>query len=188
MWLFLYSEIMLFGALFILYAAYFLKYQSGFAAGGSELDLTLGTANTLILLTSSFAVASSLAAVQKGSMKLSGAFLLSAIVLGMVFLGIKYFEWSHKISAGIYPGSAAFKAADPAGHGRIIFYNLYFTMTGIHAVHVTIGLIVLMITFAFTASGRISRDNHALLENAGLYWHLVDILWIFIFPMLYLIA
>ena len=105
--------------------------------------------------------------------------------MGIIFLGIKYLEWSHKIAGGIYPGSPVFKSAD---EGRTIFYSLYYTMTGLHALHVFIGIMVLTVSLVMTMKGRITAERFSVLENAGLYWHLVDILWIFIFPLLYLIV
>lgn len=184
MWLFLYTEIVLFGSLFVLYAIYFSIYATDFMAGGKELNRLFGTANTVILLVSSLAVAASITAVQRAQRRVGVFLLTAAIFCGALFLVNKYFEWSHKIHEGIYPGSDALVYGEP---GRNIFFGLYYIITGLHGIHIVIGMIFLGVALLFTAQGRITAENHVLLENAGLYWHLVDLFWIFIFPLFYLV-
>ncbi len=184
MWLFLYSEIMLFGGLFVIYAAYYRLHSVDFIASGKELDLIMGTINTVILLISSFCVAASITAVRQENKKLACTFLSVALMLGVVFLINKYFEWGHKIDLGIFPDSPAM---EDSPHGRILFFSLYYTITGLHGVHIVIGMILLSVTMIFIIMDKIRADHFVFLENAGLYWHLVDLIWIFIFPLFYLI-
>lgn len=184
MWLFLYTEFMLFGALFLLYGAYYYRYTSDFIAGGKELDLFFGTMNTVILLVSSFTAACSIESMKRDMKRATLLLLGVTIFLGAVFLLNKYIEWSHKFELEIYPGSE-FLQNGPAG--STIFYGLYFTLTGLHALHIIIGLIVFSICIYLTATDKIRRERINFLENSGLYWHLVDIVWIFLFPLFYLI-
>jgi cytochrome c oxidase subunit 3 len=184
MWLFLYTEIMLFSGLFILYAAYYNRYLEDFIQGGRALDLFMGVFNTIILLISSFTVAASITAIRKHQAKLSAALVGVTMLLGLVFLVNKYFEWGHKIHEGIYPGSATL-VDGPTGQN--IFFGLYYVITGLHGLHIVAGLTVLGWSLIYLKRGRIRPDRFALLDNAGLYWHLVDLIWIFIFPLFYLI-
>lgn len=184
MWLFLYTEIMLFGGLFVLYAAYLSKYAQDFIDGGKELSLPFGLVNTLILLTSSFLVAAALTSVQRKTTRTTSLFLLGAISLGIVFLINKYFEWGHKFEIGIYPNAPDLANGPP---GRNIFFSLYYVITGLHGLHIIIGLVLLSVSLVYTVRGKITDEDYGLLENAGLYWHLVDLIWIFVFPLFYLI-
>lgn len=184
MWLFLYTEIMLFGALFILYAVYYHQYAKDFAAGGKELELFMGALNTGLLLTSSFTVAAAIESLRKGLQRTALVFLGSTVFLGLLFLFNKYLEWAHKFAHGIYPGSELLLKGPK---GEIIFFGLYFTLTGLHALHVVIGCGLLSACWALVYKGRVDAGRMNLLENSGLYWHLVDIVWIFLFPLFYLI-
>jgi cytochrome c oxidase subunit 3 len=184
MWLFLYTEIMLFGGLFVLYAAYYTRYTVDFIQGGKSLDLFMGAFNTIILLTSSFTVAASITAVRRQKKKIALGMVFTSIIFGLLFLVNKYFEWGHKFEMGIYPGSPALEQAGP---GENIFYGLYYVITGLHGLHIVIGMTLLVVSFYFIASNRIHAERYAVLENSGLYWHLVDLIWIFIFPLFYLI-
>lgn len=184
MWLFLYSEIMLFTGLFILYAAYFREHRLDFVHAGKELSLAFGIANTVILLVSSFFVAASITAIRQARKTLALAFLAGAMALGLLFLANKYVEWGHKIHLGIYPNSPHLLAGPP---GETMFYSLYYVITGLHGIHIIIGLTLLATSAVLVTRGRIAAGNDAVLENCGLYWHLVDLIWIFIFPLFYLI-
>ncbi|MCP4673582.1 MAG: cytochrome c oxidase subunit 3 family protein [Desulfobacula sp.] len=184
MWLFLYTEMILFGGLFILYAVYFNKYTADFVEGGRQLSKIFGIINTIILLVSSFAVAASVTAVQKKEKQKAVLALCFTLVCGLVFLVNKYFEWSHKINHGIYPNSE--KLLDlPAGQN--IFFGLYYVITGLHAIHIFIGLTLLSVSLFFVKKKKINSLKFAMLENSGLYWHLVDLIWIFVFPLFYLV-
>ncbi len=184
MWLFLYSEMMLFAGLFVLYAAYFNKYQVDFFHAGKELNLLFGSANTLILLTSSFTVAASITAIRKGLFKQTRAFLVISILLGGLFLVNKYFEWGHKFDHGIYPNSQKLVNGPP---GENIFFGLYYVITGLHGLHIVVGLSLLAVSVLLLNHGKIHMDDYVFMENSGLYWHLVDLIWIFIFPLFYLV-
>jgi cytochrome c oxidase subunit 3 len=184
MWLFLYTEIMLFGGLFVVYANYYHRYTVEFVHGGQSLSTITGTVNTALLLISSFAVASSITGLRRGRKKAALAFLGAAILLGLSFLGNKYFEWGDKFAHGIYPSSPTLTDGP---QGLTVFYGLYYTITGLHALHVLIGLVLLIVSSALVWADRLDQANYLVLENSGLYWHLVDLIWIFIFPLFYLI-
>lgn len=184
MWLFLFTELLLFGGLFILYAVYFTRYPQGFTAGARQLSLFFGTVNTIILLTSSMLAAMAVTAVQRDQRRLAQLLLTGTIACAVIFMADKYLEWSAKIGHGIYPGSP--KLAN-ATAGESVFFSLYYLTTGLHGLHVTIGGLLLgWITFKLR-QGAIGTTNYVWLENGALYWHLVDLVWIFIFPLYYLI-
>ena len=184
MWLFLFTEVLLFGGLFILYSVYLARYPREFVAAGSLLNVWFGAGNTLVLLTSSLFVAVSITALRRGATTLCLGLLGGTVASAALFLVNKFFEWSAKIAHGIYPGSAHLKELQP---GEMIFFNIYYLTTGLHGIHVVIGAIVLTWTMVFIRSGRVHAGDWVILENAGLYWHLVDLVWIFIFPLYYLI-
>jgi len=185
MWLFLLSEILLFGGLFILYSTYRYKNPIAFHLAAWELNRVLGTLNTLILLTSSLTMALSIYFIQKGNRKGSASFLMATIFLGFLFLIIKYAEWATKIGHGIYPNSPRLLGRSK---GEILFYGLYYSMTGLHGLHVLVGILVLSVMLFLMMKGKINENRSIPLENSGLYWHLVDIIWIFLFPLFYLIT
>ena len=184
MWLFLYSEIILFGGLFVLYAAYLHRYPDFFAEGGRELNRIIGTINTVVLLISSFTVAASITAIQRKSQKQTVALLVFSIFCGFVFLVNKYFEWGAKIHHDIYPNSETLVSGEP---GLNIFFGLYYVITGLHGLHVIIGMILLTISLVFVLQGKVNAERFSMLDNSGLYWHLVDLIWIFVFPLFYLV-
>lgn len=184
MWLFLFTEVLLFGGLFVLYAGYRFAYPDGFVAAASEMNTFIGAINTIVLLTSSLTVALSIAALQKNHKRLAMNLLWFTLFCGLVFLTNKYFEWSHEIHNGIYPKGPAL---DNMSSGEIIYFGLYFTMTGLHGLHVIVGMIFIGFAMNFISRDIITSTNYQKLENAGLYWHLVDLIWIFLFPLFYLI-
>ena len=232
MWLFLFTELLLFGGMFLLYAVYRAKFPEDFHFAASGLDTMLGLANTIVLLTSSLTMALSVGALERGKRRLSSTLLTVTILLGVVFLIDKYVEWSSKIAHGLYPNSAELLRRTP---GENIFYSLYYAMTGLHGVHVLAGIIILSfmlyfitrrprrkvrldgvrpsrvallkedggtlqafdidddlegldMTFIYGKHDELAARQPARLENCGLYWHLVDIIWIFLFPLFYLIS
>lgn len=185
MWLFLFTELILFGGMFILYSVYRYNYPDAFHLAAKELNTIVGTFNTAILLTSSLTMALSITAIQRKQKTLSVFFQFLTIVLALGFMVNKYFEWSAKFHHGIYPGSETL-LSKPAG--EIIFFGLYYVMTGLHGLHVIIGVVLIAVMMRFTSNGVITSDNYVKLESAGLYWHLVDIIWIFLFPLFYLIT
>ncbi len=185
MWLFLFTEILLFGGLFLLYSAYRAKYPLDFHNGGQHLNTLIGVANTVILLTSSLTVAVAISAIQKGNKRLTMMCLGATIALALMFLVNKYIEWTGEIGHGIYPnGPELLKLPD----GEKIFYGLYYSMTGLHGLHVLAGAIALAIALNFVRREKITATDFNKLENVGLYWHLVDVIWIFLLPLLYLAA
>jgi cytochrome c oxidase subunit 3 len=231
MWLFLFTELLLFGGLFLAYAVFRTYYPNDFHFATTTLDVSVGAINTVILLTSSLTMVLSVAAMERLNRRLSAILLGATAVLGVVFLINKYFEWSAKFHHGLYPGSQ-----DLALHpdGEKVFYGLYFTMTGLHGVHVLVGVAVLAVilvmiarrprrtvsvsiaaptalalqgdggplwtqpadtqldavdvTLVYRESEEIAHRQLIKVENAGLYWHLVDVIWIFLFPLFYLIS
>ena len=185
MWIFLFTELFLFGGLFLTYAVQRHQFAADFHLAAVELNTFIGTLNTVVLLISSMTVAMSITAVQKGENKKASIFLVITIIMALVFMVNKYFEWSHKFHIHLWPGSEVMKNLP---HGEIQFFGLYYMMTGLHALHVIIGLILLTITLFKVRKGTINSGSYLLLENSGLYWHLVDLIWIFLFPLLYLIT
>ena len=185
MWLFLFTEILLFGGMFLLYSVYRSKNPLDFHQAAFELSTVAGTINTLILITSSLTMALSISAIQKGDKKLSKAFLIMTIIFGLLFLVIKYFEWGAKFQHGIYPNSPELLDRE---QGEILFFSLYFIMTGLHGLHVLIGIFLLSFMLFFMVRETIGQNDFIKLENSGLYWHLVDIVWIFLFPLFYLVT
>ena len=185
MWLFLFTEILLFSGLFLVYSVYRSMYSREFHAAAAGLSTALGTINTVVLLTSSLTMALAITAIQRGKKRASLLFQSGTIVLGLLFLVNKYFEWSGHIREGIYPNSPLLLSQD---HGHILFFGLYYVMTGLHGLHVLAGLIVLSIMLSLTAGDRIGDAAFGRLENSGLYWHLVDLIWIYLFPLFYLIT
>ncbi len=185
MWLFLVTEMVLFGGLFIAYSYMRSQYPAEFHHAGAELNATLGVTNTLVLLTSSLTVVLAIVAIQRGDKAKTMAFLGTTLGLGLTFLVIKSFEWAAKFHHGLYPGSAHLATLS---HGEQVFFGLYFTMTGLHGLHVIAGLSVLGYMLRMVAKDEIRQDRFVHLENGGLYWHLVDVIWIFLLPLFYLAA
>jgi cytochrome c oxidase subunit 3 len=185
MWLFLFTEMLLFGGLFVVYSVYRFRNPTAFHLAAHELNVVIGTINTIILLVSSTTIAMSITAIQKKNKKLALILLFTTLILGLVFLINKYFEWGHHIEEHIYPGSSVLALR---GQGDVLFYGLYFFMTGLHALHIIIGMIFIGVIARMIIRDKIDSGNFVLLENSGLYWHLVDLIWIFLFPLFYLIT
>jgi cytochrome c oxidase subunit 3 len=184
MWLFLFTELLLFGGLFIVYMVYRSLNPDSFLLASFELDVALGTFNTVVLLVSSMTIAMSITAIQLGDAKKSILLLYTTLLLALVFLVVKYFEWSAKIHHGLFPGLDVYENLPP---GESLFFFLYFFMTGLHALHIIIGGIIIAVVIYRTKKGLVDKDKYTLTENAGLYWHLVDLIWIYLFPLFYLI-
>jgi cytochrome c oxidase subunit III len=185
MWLFLFTEMLLFGGLFIVYSVYRYRNPNAFHQAASELSVVIGTINTIILLISSTTIAMSITAIQKKNKSFALFLLGITIILGLAFLVNKYFEWGEHFREHIYPGSSVLALR---GHGDVLFYGLYFFMTGLHALHIIVGLVFISVIAISIFKDRINAENYVLLENSGLYWHLVDLIWIFLFPLFYLIT
>lgn len=184
MWLFLFTELLLFGGMFLLYGAYRFQYSEGFKVAAADMNTFIGAVNTVILLTSSLSVAISIAAIQQNKKRLCMGMLWFTLLCGFAFLVNKYFEWSHEIGNGIYPRGPAL---ENMSNGEILYFGLYYVMTGLHGLHVIIGMAFIGFVMVFIARDKITSTNFQKLENAGLYWHLVDVIWIFLFPLFYLL-
>lgn len=232
MWLFLFTEVLLFGGLFLLYAVYRSQYPADFHYGVSTLDVTLGTVNTLVLLTSSLTMVLAVHYLNHNRRERARPFLVATILLGVLFLVNKYVEWTEKIDHSLYPNSPELLQHPP---GENIFYSLYYAMTGLHGLHVVIGIIILglmlrritrpphithhipardvaiiqakndrgdisweqrpadnldevQVTLLYAGNEELSKGEAIKLENSGLYWHMVNVVWLFLFPLFYLIT
>ena len=209
MWVFLVTEIMFFGGLFLAYTIYRYKYPGAFAAASNHLDIRLGAVNTVVLIFSSFTMAMAVYSTQVGKRRNSIICLLLTIVLGMAFLGIKAVEYQEKYRDHLIPGKlipgnpfnpAVAGPGEEADEHKLhlapgvsvahvqMFYWIYFAMTGMHALHMIIGVGLLAVLTIMAWRGRFSPEYHAPVEIVGLYWHFVDIVWIFLFPLLYLLG
>lgn len=186
MWVFLATEVMFFGGLFTGYMVLRLLYADTFAEASQHLDFIAGTVNTFILLTSSFSMALSVRAAKLGKNFAIFFFLLITIMLGTAFLGIKFYEYYLKFQEGLIPTASFVYEGENPGQARL-FFSLYFIMTGLHAIHMIIGIFILSIAALMAFFKRFSETRYAPIETIGLYWHFVDLVWIFLFPILYLI-
>ncbi len=215
MWLFLVTEILLFGGMFVAYGIYRSMYPELFTEASTQLDTVMGAINTIVLLASSLTVAWSIRAIQMGNRRLCFWLLTATVLLAGMFMVIKYFEYTHKFHLGIFPGAhytffaegtpftlPGVESAMSHGGGEHhlpegevplsnqragLFFSIYYVMTGIHGIHVLIGMIAITILAVKTRRGRYSDAWYTPIENVGLYWHVVDVIWIFLFPLMYLI-
>jgi cytochrome c oxidase subunit III len=232
MWLFLFTEVLLFGGLNLLYAVYRAKFPADFHYGAGTLDTLMGGVNTMVLLTSSLTMVLAVLFLEKRNRKYSAIFVGATIALAFVFLINRYVEWSAKFHHGLYPNSEVLQTHTP---GENVFYSLYYLMTGLHAVHIIIGIVILafimvkvarrpmrqislpavgsaditvqggdgkilwkhengepveeiQVGLVYKSHQDVSDHQMILLENSGLYWHLVAVVWIFLFPLFYLIS
>ena len=198
MWLFLVTEIMFFGGMFCAYLVYRLAHFNDFAAASSSLNIWLGAGNTVVLLLSSLTVVLAVNSAQRGKRKLLVFYLVATIVLGVTFLGVKAKEYHDKYVEHHIPGADFnFKEEHTAGHDQLppvnqqhaqMFFSLYFVMTGMHAIHMIIGVGLFAGLAVMAWKGRYDENYNTPVENAGLYWHFVDVVWIYLFPLLYLIS
>jgi cytochrome c oxidase subunit 3 len=188
MWLFLATEILLFGGLFVAYSIYHFMHPDLFREAHKFLDVKLGAINTIVLLFSSLTVVLAIHAAQKNKRHFVILNLSITILCAVAFLVVKYFEYSHKIHAGLLPGTF-FSNGSLSNPDQIhIFFGIYFLMTGLHGIHVLIGILLLTWLLYRTIKGDFSSQYYMPIELGGLYWHLVDVIWIFLFPLLYLIV
>jgi cytochrome c oxidase subunit 3 len=186
MWVFLVTEVMLFGGLFAGFTYFRSIYSPGFYAGSRLLDVRWGATNTMILIASSLAMALAVQASRMGRRRAQVGFLIGTILLGVLFLGIKFLlDWRHEFVEGLVPG-VRFTYAGLHSAQVEIFFCFYFLMTGLHAFHMIIGIGVLGTLAVLGYRGRFDETYYSPVEVSGLYWHFVDIVWIFLFPLLYL--
>ena len=186
MWLFLATEVLFFGGLFTAYMLYRVWYPETFGAASRTLDIWLGSVNTLVLITSSLTMALAVHAAATDERRALMRWLVVTMLLGTVFLVIKGFEYAHKFEEHHVPGFG-FHFEGAAPERANLFFSLYFAMTGLHALHMIIGLGLLTVMLALAWRRRFSARWHTPIEISGLYWHFVDIIWIFLFPLLYLV-
>ncbi|MEM7403529.1 MAG: cytochrome c oxidase subunit 3 family protein [Myxococcota bacterium] len=187
MWLFLATEILLFGGLFVAYTIFRFQRPSLFVAASSRLDLTLATFNTAVLLFSSLTVALAIRSAQLNNRKGIVRYLLATLACAATFLVVKAVEYQHKIHDGLLPGKNFTNTSLPSPDEAHLFFGLYFSMTGLHAIHVVLGMGVLTWLLLRAWRGEFGAHYFVPLEMGGLYWHLVDVIWIYLFPLLYLI-
>ena len=191
MWVFLITEIMFFGGMFLAYAIYRTTFPVIFGLASSSLNLPIGATNTCVLLLSSFTMVMAVRAAQLGQKRMIIFFLIITMLFGFAFLGIKAYEWTEKFEEHHVPAQASFHldgvtGPDQQGHAKL-FFSLYFAMTGLHALHMVVGVCILSFIILQTAKGTYSAKYYTPVDIAGLYWHFVDIVWIFLFPLFYLI-
>jgi cytochrome c oxidase subunit III len=190
MWLFLITEIMFFGGMFAVYTVYRNWYPNVFAIASSSLNEIIGAANTAVLLLSSFTMVMAVRAGQLGQRKAIIWFLILTLLFGGIFLGVKAYEWNEKFEEHHIPGMAAFHLEGVAhadqGHAQL-FFSIYFAMTGLHALHMVIGVGLILTLIMQARKGKFSASYYTPVDVTGLYWHFVDVIWIFLFPLLYLI-
>ena len=199
MWVFIAQEVMFFGGLFLAYLIYRMKYPNAFMAASNHLNWRIGTFNTAVLITSSLTMALAVWATQAGrAPKVQVAFMLATVLLGLTFLGVKAYEYHEKYVDGLIPAAGWFNPpaellrqwaeAGVTVQNVQMFFWLYFAMTGLHALHMIVGVCIIIPIMWMAWRGRFSPEYHAPVENFGLYWHFVDIIWIFLFPLLYLLG
>jgi cytochrome c oxidase subunit 3 len=187
MWAFLATEVLFFGGMFLGYAVYRYRFPEAFALASNQMDILLGTINTAILIGSSLTVVLAVHAAQHDRRRALVRLLTLTIFLGLVFLGVKGTEYLHKYEEHLLPGS---NFAYPGAHAgaAALFYSLYFAMTGMHALHMIVGIAIFAVLIVAARRGRYTARYHTPVELAGLYWHFVDIIWIFLFPLFYLLG
>lgn len=186
MWIFLVTELLLFGGLFISYTVFRFYFSQVFAESSRSLNALIGTINTAILIVSSVGVAIAVHGAQTGKRKQLLYGLAAAIILGTAFLGLKAYEYYEHYLHHDFPG-LAFDYTVPHALEKQVFFFLYFAMTGLHAIHLTVGICIVAVVLFMAYRGGFSKDYYAPIENAGLYWHFVDVVWIFLYPLFYLI-
>jgi cytochrome c oxidase subunit 3 len=185
MWIFLATEVLFFGALFMAFSIYRMQYPHAFTVGSEGMNLVLGATNTAVLITSSLTMAMSIHSIASGKPGRTVLFLIATMAIGAVFLGIKFTEYYQHYMEHKAPG-LNFLSTDPAGRQIELFYVFYFLMTGLHAVHMIIGISILAILVVRTAAGSFTANYHTPIEATGLYWHFVDIVWVFLYAIFYL--
>ena len=186
MWLFLATEVLLFGGLFVGFAYMQSRFPEAFLEGHKHLQVGLGTLNTVVLLVSSFTMVMAVHKARTNKQKALVGYLIVTIVCALIFLGVKYIEYSHKWHDGLLPGRFFWNPEDHTGH-QFVFFSFYFMMTGLHGFHILVGIGVLLWLLRKSLHGDFSSNYYTPVDLVGLYWHLVDVIWIYLFPLLYLI-
>ncbi|GIT98500.1 cytochrome c oxidase subunit 3 [Sulfurovum sp. TSL1] len=184
-WIFLLTEMMMFGILFLLFAIYFYRHTEAFSLSSGQLNVWLGGTNTVILLVSTYTMGLSTMKMHQGKVRSASLLVGSTALLAVIFLSIKAIEWSADIQHGLYPGSAALSTLD---QGEILFFGLYFTMTGLHGLHIIIGIILMSWALWLIHTEQIRPGHTAIMKNMTLYWDFVHIIWVILFPLFYMIG
>jgi len=187
MWIFLITEVMFFGGMFLAYTVYRRAYSHVFAVASSSLNVGIGAINTAVLLVSSFTMVMAVRAAQLGQRKALILFLVATLIFGGIFLGVKAYEWNEKFEQHHVPGPSFHLDGVPQQGQAQLFFSLYFAMTGLHALHMVVGVGILSVLIWMAYKGTFTAEYNTPVDIAGLYWHFVDIIWIFLFPLLYLI-
>jgi len=188
MWIFLVTEIMFFGGLFLAYSIYRREFADAFAVASNTLDVVIGAVNTAVLLCSSYTMVLAVRAAQMGNRKALIIFLILTMVFGGAFLGVKAYEWNQKFEEHHVPGPTFHLEGTQAQGPAQLFFSLYFTMTGLHALHMVVGMGIMLTLLLQAYAGKYTPDYYTPVDVGGLYWHFVDVVWIFLFPLLYLIG
>jgi len=184
-WVFLLTEAMMFGTLFLLFAIYFYRHTEVFVASSGHLDVWLGGTNTVILLVSTYTMGLATLMMRRGRVRAATLLVGGTALMALIFLGIKAVEWHMEIGRGIYPGSGVLDALD---RGEILFFGLYFVMTGLHGLHVIAGLGLMSWVLLLIRSGGIRPEHTIVMKNVTLYWDFVHLVWIVLFPLFYMIG
>ncbi len=185
-WLFMVTEILMFGGLFVGYFLMHALYPNTFAEGASHLDWKLGTLNTFVLIGSSWTMALAIHFIQVGKNSRATLCLITTILCGFIFLAVKYVEYSHKFHDGLLPGK--YFAAESVAQHMGLYFGFYFTMTGLHGIHVIMGMSLIGWVLFRHLRGDFDPHYFTAVEGVGIFWHIVDLIWIFLFPLLYLIG
>jgi cytochrome c oxidase subunit 3 len=186
-WLFMATEIMMFGALFVAYFLYRALYHDAWVQGGALLDWKMGAFNTLVLLISSFTMAQAVTATMQGKNKEAFRLVVVTTLCAVGFLVVKYFEYTHKIHDGLFPGLGLWNNQYMAIPGQQLFFTIYFLMTGLHGIHILIGIGLMFWLMKRLKNDEFGPKYFTAVEGVGLYWHIVDVIWIYLFPLMYLI-
>ncbi|NQY52726.1 MAG: cytochrome c oxidase subunit 3 [Campylobacteraceae bacterium] len=184
-WFFLFTELMLFGAMFLVFTFFFYRFTEDFVLASSSLNILLGGLNTFILLLSTYFMGMSLIDLKNDEVQKAKIKIYITIFLSLAFLLVKYFEWMAEIHHGIYPDSALLNSK---AHGEILFFGLYFTMTGLHGIHILVGIVLMLWVLSSISKEKTTGKNSIFLENIALYWDLVHLVWVFLFPLFYIIG
>lgn len=182
-WFFLFTELMLFGGMFLVFTFYFYRYTDNFLEASATLNIVLGGINTFVLLISTYFLGMGLINFKNGEVSKAKVKIVLTIVFSILFLTIKYFEWMAEIHHGIYPDSDILNAKES---GVILFFGLYFTMTGLHGIHIIIGIALMTWVLILMNKGTITTKKYVIFENVALYWDLVHMVWVFLFPLFYI--
>ncbi len=188
-WLFMATEILMFGGLFVAYIIFHSLYPDMFAEGASHLNWRMGFLNTLVLIFSSLTMALGIHFIQVGQQKKAVISLATTILCGAIFMVVKYFEYTHKFHMGIFPGKMLnLEMVQPAHSNLGMYFGLYYCMTGLHGIHVLLGMGLITWVMIKTVRGDFSPEYFTPVEGVGIFWHIVDLIWIFLFPLLYLVG